>query len=304
MQIKGIWSDRPPYNKLILITGIAVASFSILSLISMILMKFIFKLDVISNPQILTDLSNPLAIDALKFLQLFNALGLFVLPPLIYAYLASDNVGKSLGISGRPQLLQLILAGVSMFIALPFINWLAEINSNMHLPKILSGLETWMKQSEESATKITTLFLQVNSIGGLIYNLLLIAILPAFGEELLFRGTLQPLLKEQTRNSIAGIVLAAVIFSALHMQFYGFLPRMLMGVYFGFLFFWTQSLWVPVFAHLVNNGTAVIISYMYGNTSNLETAGTNEGNFIYLIGSIIGLGAIVYWFYKNKTNNS
>lgn len=304
MQIKGIWSDRPPYNKLILITGIAVASFSILSLISMILMKFIFKLDVISNPQILTDLSNPLAIDALKFLQLFNALGLFVLPPLIYAYLASDNVGKSLGISGGPKLLQLILAGVSMFIALPFINWLAEINSNMHLPKILSGLETWMKQSEESATKITTLFLQVNSIGGLIYNLLLIAILPAFGEELLFRGTLQPLLKEQTRNSIAGIVLAAVIFSALHMQFYGFLPRMLMGVYFGFLFFWTQSLWVPVFAHLVNNGTAVIISYMYGNTSNLETAGTNEGNFIYLIGSIIGLGAIVYWFYKNKTNNS
>jgi membrane protease YdiL (CAAX protease family) len=304
MQIKGIWSDRPPYNKLILITGIAVASFSILSLVSMILMKFIFKLDVISNPQILTDLSNPLAIDALKFLQLFNALGLFVLPPLIYAYLASDNVGKSLGISGGPKLLQLILAGVSMFIALPFINWLAEINSNMHLPKILSGLETWMKQSEESATKITTLFLQVNSIGGLIYNLLLIAILPAFGEELLFRGTLQPLLKEQTRNSIAGIVLAAVIFSALHMQFYGFLPRMLMGVYFGFLFFWTQSLWVPVFAHLVNNGTAVIVSYMYGNTSNLETAGTNEGNFIYLIGSIIGLGAIVYWFYKNKTNNS
>lgn len=304
MQIKGIWSDRPPYNKLILITGIAVASFSILSLVSMILMKFIFKLDVISNPQILTDLSNPLAIDALKFLQLFNALGLFVLPPLIYAYLASDNVGKSLGISGGPKLLQLILAGVSMFIALPFINWLAEINSNMHLPKILSGLETWMKQSEESATKITTLFLQVNSIGGLIYNLLLIAILPAFGEELLFRGTLQPLLKEQTRNSIAGIVLAAVIFSALHMQFYGFLPRMLMGVYFGFLFFWTQSLWVPVFAHLVNNGTAVIVSYMYGNKSNLETAGTNEGNFIYLIGSIIGLGAIVYWFYKNKTNNS
>lgn len=304
MQIKGIWSDRPPYNKLILITGIAVASFSILSLISMILMKFIFKLDVISNPQILTDLSNPLTIDALKFLQLFNALGLFVLPPLIYAYLASDNVGKSLGISGGPKLLQLILAGVSMFIALPFINWLAEINSNMHLPKILSGLETWMKQSEESATKITTLFLQVNSIGGLIYNLLLIAILPAYGEELLFRGTLQPLLKEQTRNSIAGIVLAAVIFSALHMQFYGFLPRMLMGVYFGFLFFWTQSLWVPVFAHLVNNGTAVIVSYMYGNTSNLETAGTNEGNFIYLIGSIIGLGAIVYWFYKNKTNNS
>jgi membrane protease YdiL (CAAX protease family) len=195
-------------------------------------MKFIFKLDVISNPQILTDLSNPLAIDALKFLQLFNALGLFVLPPLIYAYLSSDNVGKSLGISGGPKLLQLILAGVSMFIALPFINWLAEINSNMHLPKILSGLETWMKQSEESATKITTLFLQVNSIGGLIYNLLLIAILPAFGEELLFRGTLQPLLKEQTRNSIAGIVLAAVIFSALHMQFYGFLPRMFLGFYF------------------------------------------------------------------------
>ena len=95
-----------------------------------------------------------------------------------------------------------------------------------------------MKQSEESAAKITSLFLKVDSISGLIYNLLLIAFLPAFGEELLFRGTLQPLLKEQTGNKVAGIVLAAVIFSALHMQFYGFLPRMMMGVYFGFLFVW------------------------------------------------------------------
>jgi membrane protease YdiL (CAAX protease family) len=304
MQLKGIWSDRPAYNKLIIITGIAVASFSILSLVSMILMKFIFNLDVISNPQILTDLSSPHTVEALKFLQLFNALGLFVLPPFIYAYLASNNIGKTLGVYNRPKLLQLLLAGLSMFIALPLINWLAEINSSMHLPKIFSGMEAWMKQSEESAAKITSLFLKVDSISGLIYNLLLIAFLPAFGEELLFRGTLQPLLKEQTGNKVAGIVLAAVIFSALHMQFYGFLPRMMMGVYFGFLFVWTQSLWVPVFAHLVNNGTAVIVSYLYGNTSDLETAGSTEGGLIYLVGSIIGLGAIIFWFHKNKTNIS
>jgi membrane protease YdiL (CAAX protease family) len=304
MQLKGIWSDRPAYNKLIIITGIAVASFSILSLVSTILMKFIFNLDVISNPQILTDLSSPHTVEALKFLQLFNALGLFVLPPFIYAYLASNNIGKTLGVYNRPKLLQLLLAGLSMFIALPLINWLAEINSSMHLPKIFSGMEAWMKQSEESAAKITSLFLKVDSISGLIYNLLLIAFLPAFGEELLFRGTLQPLLKEQTGNKVAGIVLAAVIFSALHMQFYGFLPRMMMGVYFGFLFVWTQSLWVPVFAHLVNNGTAVIVSYLYGNTSDLETAGSTEGGLIYLVGSIIGLGAIIFWFHKNKTNIS
>jgi membrane protease YdiL (CAAX protease family) len=304
MQLKGIWSDRPAYNKLIIITGIAVASFSILSLVSMILMKFIFNLDVISNPQILTDLSSPHTVEALEFLQLFNALGLFVLPPFIYAYLASNNIGKTLGVYNRPKLLQLLLAGLSMFIALPLINWLAEINSSMHLPKIFSGMEAWMKQSEESAAKITSLFLKVDSISGLIYNLLLIAFLPAFGEELLFRGTLQPLLKEQTGNKVAGIVLAAVIFSALHMQFYGFLPRMMMGVYFGFLFVWTQSLWVPVFAHLVNNGTAVIVSYLYGNTSDLETAGSTEGGLIYLVGSIIGLVAIIFWFHKNKTNIS
>jgi hypothetical protein len=109
MQLKGIWSDRPAYNKLIIITGIAVASFSILSLVSTILMKFIFNLDVISNPQILTDLSSPHTVEALKFLQLFNALGLFVLPPFIYAYLASNNIGKTLGVYNRPKLLQLCI---------------------------------------------------------------------------------------------------------------------------------------------------------------------------------------------------
>lgn len=300
MQLKGIWSQRPAYSKLTIITGIAIASFSILSLVSMILMKVIFNLDVISNPQILSDLSNPTTIDALKFLQLFNALGLFVVPPFIYAFVAGNDSGNTLRLKSKPQIMQLLFAGLSMIVAMPLINWMAQLNSELHLPKAFAGIESWMKQSEESAAKITTLFLEVNSLSGLLYNLFLIALLPAFGEELLFRGALQPLLKEQTKNKVVGIILAAILFSALHMQFYGFFPRMMMGVYFGFLVMWTQNLWVPVFAHFVNNGTAVLVSYFYGNSTGLDNIGSDGNSIIYLLASILGLSGIIWWFSRNK----
>jgi membrane protease YdiL (CAAX protease family) len=131
----------------------------------------------------------------------------------------------------------------------------------MVLPDFLSGLEQWMRESEAQAEELTRAFLTFNGIGSLFYILIIVAVVPAIGEELLFRGVLQKIILQWTKKPHLAIWITAIAFSALHMQFFGFLPRMLLGVVFGYLFFWTNSLWLPILGHFINNGSVVLMSY-------------------------------------------
>ena len=127
---------------------------------------------------------------------------------------------------------------------------------------MLNGIEIWMKNSEEKAKVLTDAFTEGDSLGVLFLNLIVIALLAALSEELFFRGVLQKVLIECTRNKHLGVWIGAIIFSAFHMQFYGFLPRMLMGAFLGYLFLWSGSLWLGIFAHFINNGMAVLIIWL------------------------------------------
>jgi hypothetical protein len=138
---------------------------------------------------------------------------------------------------------------------------------------------------EDSAARLTELFLVTDTTRDLMMNLLMIAILPAIGEEFLFRGVIQRLFTEWTRNNHIGIFLAAFLFSFIHFQFYGFLPRFMLGLFFGYLLFWSGSLWVPVTGHFINNALAVLYYHYTGNPGEetaLETIGTS-GNSNYLL---------------------
>jgi membrane protease YdiL (CAAX protease family) len=132
----------------------------------------------------------------------------------------------------------------------------------MLLPEWLSGMERWMKNAEENAALLTEAFLKVETTQGLLFNLFMIALLPAIGEELLFRGVIQKIFTGWTRSHHWGIWITAILFSALHIQFYGFIPRMLLGVLFGYLLIWSGSIWLPVIAHFVNNGFAVMAIFL------------------------------------------
>jgi membrane protease YdiL (CAAX protease family) len=90
----------------------------------------------------------------------------------------------------------------------------------------------------------------------------MIAVLPAVGEELLFRGVIQKLFSKITRSHHWGIWISAILFSALHLQFYGFIPRLLLGAMFGYLLVWSGSLWLPILAHFINNAAAVTALFM------------------------------------------
>jgi len=200
----------------------------------------------------------------LKFLQLVQSVGLFVLPSLLLALLFGESVMGYLKLNNVPYSRSVLLSILIIFVANPFINFTGELNSKLSLPAGLSEIENWMKTTEEAAARITKLFLTTGSFGGLLFNIFLIAIIPAIGEEFLFRGIIQRIFKEWTRNNHLAIWISAILFSALHFQFYGFIPRAILGAMFGYLFVISGNLWLPVIAHFVNNAAAVIAYHLYG----------------------------------------
>jgi membrane protease YdiL (CAAX protease family) len=184
------------------------------------------------------------------------------------------------------------------------LNFITELNAQLDLPVWLAGLEKKMIIMEEKAGELTTLFLLSNTTTDLMVNFLMIAILPAIGEEFLFRGILQRLFVDWLRNSHLGIILAAFIFSFIHFQFYGFVPRFLLGLYFGYLMFWSASIWVPVVAHLINNGMAVIYYHFndkaVGETA-LDTIGTSgNAKSMVVLSTVLAIVVIMLIYQHEK----
>jgi len=242
-------------------------------------------------------------INLLKYLQILQGFSLFIIPSFIVAYVFSNNTFKFLYLDVPPKLFYSILAVALMILALPLINFLAQINSKMNLPEFMSGVEQWMRASETNAEILTKKLLTVNTFGGLMLNIFMIAVLPAIGEELLFRGIVQKYLTQIFKNAHVGIILAAIFFSAFHMQFYGFIPRLVLGMMLGYLLFWTKSLWVPIIAHFANNAFAVVTYYYISKgeiSEDVEKIGSEGQSIIFAFVSFLLVGAIIYAFYKNK----
>lgn len=144
-----------------------------------------------------------------------------------------------------------------------FNGWLQELNKAIHFPETFKGLESTLKGMEDSLEKATKFFTSFTSFGDFLLAFLVIAVIAGIGEELIFRGLIMRKLFLGTNNIHLAIWLSAFIFAVIHFQFYGILPRMMLGVIFGYLYYWTGNIWVPIFAHIFNNGLAVTAMYLY-----------------------------------------
>lgn len=239
----------------------------------------------------------------LKYFQIIQTIGLFVLPPFIIARLYSERAGEFLGFAPQPKIASVSAVIVMIFVALPFINFLSHLNQSIPFPDFLESVENNLINREKEAREMTCRFLDAENIQQLLVNLLLVAVLPALGEELLFRGILQKLFASWTRNIHLGILIAAVLFSAMHIQFYGFLPRLALGILFGYLFFWSGSIWLPILGHFVNNGSAVIYYYIIDSpgdilSGNYSTMGTS-GVMVTFSGVMIAMCCYLVYVYEN-----
>jgi uncharacterized protein len=291
-----------PFSRIVFVLFLLVTGLIIAAGIGILLAFPLFHVNLLADVSKMSDLSDPASINVMKFLQVMQSVGLFLFPPLLAGFLFERKMWDWLGIRKGPGLRMLIVVVLLMFVSIPFISWLVSVNESMKLPVFLGGLEHWMQTTEEEAAQLTTAFLDVSSIGGFLVNLLMIALLPAVGEELLFRGLLQRLFADWFRNIHVAVFFTAFIFGAVHLQFYGMLPRMLLGVMFGYLYYWTGSLWVPVFAHLLNNGAVVVAAFLSKRGiigTGYENFGSTD-NFFVLAGSFVLSALILTYVFRRK----
>ncbi len=255
----------------------------------------------------LTQSANPEYATIAKYFQSVSQIGLFITPVIVFALLVSKNIKEYLQLNKGTKLLSIALSCLIMIVAIPFINWLALINSKIHLPGFLAGMESWMKESEDAAAKITEVFLNVSTIYGLLANLFVIAVLAAVGEELFFRGVLQKLFLEWTKNIHIAIFFSAFLFGAIHLQFYGLIPRVLMGALFGYLLYWSGSLWLPIMAHFTNNALAVIVDFLSRKKQlnfDIDKVGTENNAVLLSTFSLLLIFSLIFLFYRTEKRKS
>ena len=204
--------------------------------------------------------------DLIRGSQFLQTLGLFLLPAIICAWLFSDNYKEYLRIEQPIYVPVAVWTIVGMIVAIPFLNWTHALNQQMVFPEALKGLETWMKEHEEAAAQVIELLLDTKNIPSIIINFLAICVVSAICEEFMFRGLLQTFFGKVMRNPHILIWTIAILFSAVHLQFYGFITRMLLGAWLGYLVYYTKTIWIPVLAHIINNFFSVSIYYLFHNS--------------------------------------
>jgi len=205
----------------------------------------------------------PHFINALWILQLTGTtLPIFATPVFFARVIVRDPKDYIKPGFGFPWMLfPLVL--LIMLLSNPTIEVLSNINQKMELPHFLSSVQKWMEDSETSAQKLTDSMLQMKTIGDMMIDVLLIGLLTAIVEEFMFRGVIQTIFTRWTKNTHVAIWITAILFSAFHIEFFGFLPRLMLGVLFGYFVAWSGSIWPAVWAHFLNNGTAVVATYLF-----------------------------------------
>ena len=200
----------------------------------------------------------------LRYILISQQVSLFIVPAIIILVKLNPVRQFSLKDIKMPSIKEVLFVIVLAFCIFPITGFTGELNSGMHLPDSLAGVEQWMIEKEDYASRLEDLFMAPDTFWVMIFNVLMIAVIPAVGEELIFRGVFQKILTKLFKSGHLAIWVTAFVFSTIHFQFFGFIPRFILGLIFGYLFFWGGTLWLPVISHFVNNAVPTIAAYIQG----------------------------------------
>jgi membrane protease YdiL (CAAX protease family) len=236
-----------------------------------------------------------------RYLLISQSLSFFIIPAIFILNLLKPVNQKGFMIFKIPMIYEVALVILLAFCIIPITSFMGQLNSGIHLPEWLSGLEKWMIEQEDNADSLIGKLILSDTFWLMLLNLIMIAVLPAIGEELIFRGVFQKIFYRFFRSGHPAIWITSFLFSALHFQFFGFIPRFILGLVFGYLFFWSGTLWFPVIAHFINNAVAVMGTYIKG------TEYLNSQPDIELWRQLVGLSipliavALILWYFRNKS---
>lgn len=251
------------------------------------------------NDVLVFNVTNNSSLSGLWIFQIFSETMPLFVTPIIFAWVIMRNPHEYLRDTPKFPYILLGIAFVIMFCSLPLIELTSNINQKMVLPHFLKAVNDWMRASEAVAQKAQDIMLKMNTIGDLVFDLFVVAFLTAIAEEFMFRGCFQTIFLKWTKNPHAAVWITAILFSAFHMEFFGFLPRMLLGALFGYFVIYSGSIWPAVVGHFVNNGTDVVITYLAQHKQiSMRTDDQHVFNYLgYIISFIIIL--FLFWVYRN-----
>ncbi len=274
-----IFKKTSNFERLFIITALVVIGFIASAIIGL------------AVTMLFNDLSK---LNLLRISQISSQLFVFVFPPLLYAILVKEKPIKSLGFDRIPS--WSLLGILMMYVILPVNNILGELNSKITFPESMRNLEELFKTLQEQATIVSEQMLNVSDFSGLIINLIMIAGLAALGEELLFRSLLQPFMAKIFKNIHIGIFVTSAIFSFIHFEIYGFLPRFVMGMLLGYMFYYSRTIWIPILMHFANNATVVILYFLNNKgITNIDVETFGQMGTFPLILSIIAMAGL-FWY--------
>ena len=250
---------RPAWMQLLIFGSLIMGFYAVALFIVFPLTAKIYGLPVMDF--LTLDTNTPQGVSALKVRQVISTISLFLLPSALFAYLSDSNPFKYIGFKKPVPPSFFLVAILVILVAFPMVAWLIEVNQHMHLPGSMQQVEKLMRELEAKENEMVKDLLAMKSITDLMIILTIVAVLPAIAEELFFRGVLQRLFIQLFKRPWTGIIVVAIIFSAMHGQFLGFFPRFVLGVVLGALYWYSGSLWPGIVAHFIYNASQVILLY-------------------------------------------
>jgi uncharacterized protein len=299
-----VFNASTPVRQLVASLLLVLVIGSILFSLFILAGSLLFNTDpgVLQSPSIENGLKDP---GFIRFMLVAQDISFFIIPGVII--LTKLNPGYDEGILNIKNLPlnEIILVAILAFCTFPVTSLAGELNSGMVLPDWMSNVEQWMKDKEDYANNLMEIIMNPRTFTGMCLNMIIIAAFPALSEELIFRGVFQKIFQNLFRSGHLSVWFTAFLFSAMHLQFYGFLPRFILGLVFGYIFLWSSKLWLPVIAHFINNAIPTAAAYIKGWDAINAPSSVGKWNQIsFVILSLIAGIIILGWLHRRYSAHS
>ncbi len=292
---------RPVWIQLLLFIGMAIGIFMVVSLIGMAILSNMTGISIFQMTQVDTWGNNPKMLTHVRGMLLIQFLGLFVIPSLLFSYFSDPKPLHYIGLRKPSKSFYWIIGLVLLLLAIPVVEFTGLLNRQINF----GGAQKWMQGMEDEAAKQIKFMLGRHSISELITNIIFIAVFAGVGEELFFRGILQRMFIKATKNPWAGIIFTSILFSALHVQFFGFFPRLFLGILLGAIYWYSGSLIVAILAHILYDAFFITLAYFQPQiVENTEaTLFANSMLPILALVSVSLVGFLVWLMRKHSTTS-
>ena len=268
-----------------------------------------FILNVIISNYFFSDLSailfnknapvNPQMINEFKWAQFVSATVSFILPAIFFGYFSSPKAMPYVGIQKHISAIIVVLCVVLLVFIQPFVGWVGNINSKMNF----GSLQKTLQEAEAIYNRALEVFLQMKTPADLLVNLFIMALLPAIGEELFFRGALQKVILRLCKIPWLSILVSSGIFALLHGKFFKIIPIFALGILLGTVYYFTRNLWYTITIHFLNNALGVTAVY-FSNRSVTISKFANDNITVPFYTAILSLLLVIaiMYFIKKKSD--